>query len=150
MREQMLSLFMEFLEKQDILNKLTEQQKLNEFGYSEIHTIKAIHEMEFPNVTEISKRLRMTRGAISKIAKKLIARELIETYSVKDNKQKIFFRLTEAGQVLYEAHEQRHMQWEKQFFAEFSSSQLEEVIDFMDAYNRYLESQIKELEENRK
>ena len=95
----------------------------------------------------------MTRGAISKIAKKLIARELIETYSVKDNKQKIFFRLTEAGQVLYEAHEQRHMQWEKrdkQFFAEFSSSQLEEVIDFMDAYNRYLESQIKELEENRK
>ena len=72
MKEEVLKSFSEYLEKQDVLCKLTENVKLHEYGYSEIHTIVAIKELNEPNVTAISNRLKMTKGAISKIIKKLL------------------------------------------------------------------------------
>ena len=69
---ELLSQMGRFLEKQDMLNMLTENANLHGYGYSEIHTIKAIKELDEPNVTEISRRLNMTRGAISKITRKLL------------------------------------------------------------------------------
>lgn len=40
--KELLVLFDEYLEKQDVLSKLTEAEKLHDLGYSEIHTIVAI------------------------------------------------------------------------------------------------------------
>ncbi|BET16494.1 MarR family transcriptional regulator [Bacillus amyloliquefaciens] len=151
MNTQLLNQFKEYLEKQDILNKLTESQNLNDFGYSEIHTITAIGELENPNVTGIAKELKMTRGAISKVTKKLISKGLIEPYEIPENKQKVFFKLTEAGKVLYREHDKRHHEWEErdlQFLNQFSSEKLETISLFMDSYNTYLASRIKNIEEN--
>lgn len=148
MEKTLLRQFGEFLEKQDMLNKLTENQKLNNFGYSEIHTISAINNLENPNVTEIARQLDMTRGAISKITKKLLEKNLIEAYTIPDNKQKIFFRLTVAGQELYHEHEKRHRLWEKrdeEFLSRFSDGEQRTMFHFMAAYNEYLQRQIEEI-----
>ena len=71
MNNELLTLFASYMEKQEILSKLTESEKLHGYNYSEIHTIDAIGKIESPNVTGISEYMHMTRGAISKIAKKL-------------------------------------------------------------------------------
>lgn len=149
MNIQLLNQFKEYLEKQDMLNKLTESQKLNEFGYSEIHTISAIEDLEDPNVTAIAKELNMTRGAISKITKKLISKGLIEAYELPENKQKVFFKLTETGKALYWEHDKRHNEWENrdlQFLNQFPIEQLEKIYLFMTSYNTYLASKIKNIE----
>ena len=65
--KELLVLFDEYLEKQDVLSKLTEAEKLHDLGYSEIHTIVAIQELEEANVTAIAEKMHMTKGAISKI-----------------------------------------------------------------------------------
>ena len=70
MNERLLDLFTEYLEKQDMLSKLTEHEKLHAYGYSEIHVIAAIGDMDAPNVTSIVGYMHMTKGAISKIIKK--------------------------------------------------------------------------------
>lgn len=148
---ELLNLMGHFLEKQDMLNMLTENANLHGYGYSEIHCIKAIKELDHPNVTEISKRLNMTRGSISKITKKLIKKGLIEGYQLPDNRQKIFFRLTEAGLPLYEEHEKRHEKWERRdliFLHKFSKDQLEQFAEFMTDYNNYLQARIDEFTEN--
>jgi DNA-binding MarR family transcriptional regulator len=148
---QLLNQFKEYLEKQDALNKLTESQKLNDFGYSEIHTITAIGDLENPNVTGIAKELKMTRGAISKTTKKLISKGLIEPYEIPENKQKVFFKLTETGKELYREHDKRHKEWEErdlQFLNQFSTEQLENISLFMTSYNTYLASRIKNIEGN--
>lgn len=148
-----LNQFSEFLDKQDMLNKLSESSKLNDYGYSEIHTIRSIGNLENPNVTEIAKTLKMTRGAISKITKKLLSNGVIEVYRLLDNKRKIFFKLTVTGNVLYEEHEKRHKLWmdrDCKFLKQFSSEKLEQISEFMLSYNDYLEQQIKELNENRR
>lgn len=47
----------------------------------------------------------MTRGAISKLTKKLIKKGLIVSYQKPDNKKEIYFRLTEQGKVINKVHE---------------------------------------------
>lgn len=149
-KQRLLRLFDTYLDKQDLLDKLTENSKLDEYGYSEIHTIAAIEDLDEPNVTEISKCLNMTRGAISKITKKLQEKKLIESYTREGNKQKIFFKLTDAGMDLYKEHAKGHKLWEERdlkFFGKYSNRQLEIIEAFMNEYNQYLDEKAEEIME---
>lgn len=144
----LMNLFVNYMEKQEILSKLTENEKLHGYNYSEIHTIAAIGDLAEPNVTQIANYMNVTRGAISKITKKLLEKNLIEAYQREGNKQKIFFRLTKSGQFLYEEHEKRHNLWLKRdnaFIKQFDLKTVEQVEKFMKAFNDYLETQIIEL-----
>lgn len=149
MYDNLLNLFAEYLEKQDALSKLTEHEKLHEYGYSEIHTIAAIGDLQNPNVTSIAQHMNMTKGAISKIIKRLLSADVIETYQLADNKQKIFYSLTEKGRFLYDEHEKRHKLWlqrDKLFLDRYSENQLEFIQKFMIDFNLYLQEQIDEKE----
>lgn len=146
--EKLLALFAAYLEKQDMLSKMTEHEKLHSYGYSEIHTIAAIGDMEHPNVTALAERLHMTKGAVSKIAKRLLAADMIEAYQEEGNQQKIFYRLTEGGRFLCGEHEKRHQLWlqrDEAFLQRFSRESLDLITDFMEQFNDYLEEKIQEL-----
>lgn len=146
---ELLHQFQEFLEKQDMLSKLTESEKLHSYGYSDIHTIAAIGDLNDPTVTMIASYLHMSKGAISKITKKLLSKGIIKSYVQPDNRQKVFFELTQAGKQLYEDHAYRHHLWEQRderFLQQFSKEQLNLIQTFMLSYNAYLDESIKELE----
>lgn len=148
MNTELMKLFVKYMEKQEILSKLTEDEKLHGYNYSEIHTIAAIGDLEDPNVTQIANSMNVTRGAISKITKKLLEQNLIESYQRDGNKQKIFFRLTESGQFLYDEHAKRHNLWLKRddaFIERFDLKTIEQIEAFMKAFNDYLQTQIEEL-----
>lgn len=148
MNTELMKLFVKYMEKQEILSKLTEDEKLHGYNYSEIHTIAAIGDLEDPNVTQIANFMNVTRGAISKITKKLLEQNLIESYQRDGNKQKIFFRLTESGQFLYDEHAKRHNLWLKRddaFIERFDLKTIEQIEEFMKAFNDYLQTQIEEL-----
>lgn len=133
------------LERQDMLSKLTESQCLDEYGYSETHCIDFIGRLELPNVTKVAEHMGMTRGAISKMTKKLLAKGLIEKYTLETNKKEVYFRLTDLGKLLFEEHEKRHKRWEKrdmEFLARYSKEEVGTVYRFMQEFNEYLESQI--------
>lgn len=142
-------LFKEYLEKQDILTKLIEENNSYDYGYSEIHTVSAIKDLEEANVTNISKCLKITKGAVSKITKRLISKDLIESYRIADNKQKIFFKLTDKGNVIYEKHRKDHDLWLKrdgEFFKQFSKKEIDIICDFMVKYNQHLDNKINNIE----
>lgn len=102
MNLELMNLFAKYMEKQEILAKLTEDEKQHGYNYSEIHTIAAIGDLGNPNVTNIANSMQVTRGAISKITKKLQGQNLIEACQLDGNRQKIFFRLTELGSTANE------------------------------------------------
>lgn len=138
------------LERQDMLSQLTESQCLDEYGYSETHCIDFIGRLELPNVTKVAEHMRMTRGAISKMTKKLLAKGLIEKYTLETNKKEIYFRLTEQGKVLFDEHAKRHELWEKrdmEFLARYPKEKVETIYEFMQEFNDYLEAQIESLAE---
>lgn len=104
--------------------------------------------MEEPNVTSIAETMHLTKGAISKIAKRLQRAGLIESYMKPDNQQKIYYCLTEEGKELYDEHEKRHRLWQERdnaFLMNYSPEELDLLTRFMREFNQYLENSIKEL-----
>lgn len=135
------------LERQDMLSKLTESQCLDEYGYSETHCIDYIGRLNLPNVTKIAEQMQMTRGAISKMTKKLLTKGLIEKYTLETNKKEVYFRLTDAGRILFKEHEKRHKQWEKRdmkFLSRYSKEETAVILKFMEEFNVYLDGQIEQ------
>lgn len=133
------------LEQQELLSKLTENVCLDEYGYSETHCIDYIGRLELPNVTKIAEHMQMTRGAISKMTKKLLAKGLIEKYTLESNKKEVYFKLTEQGMLLFKEHEKRHMLWEKrdtQFLSRYTKEEIDLIYKFMKEFNQYLGEQI--------
>lgn len=146
-KKDLLKLFEKHLDKQDLLRKLTENDKLHDYGYSEVHTIAAIGDLEEPNVTNISKFLNMTRGGVSKIVKKLISSGLVTSEQRGDNQQKIFYNLTETGKFLYDEHAKTHKLWQErdeEFLNRFKDEELMTIVEFMTEFNDYLDLRIKE------
>lgn len=136
------------LERQDMLSKLTESSCLDEYGYSETHCIDFIGRLELPNVTKVAEHMGMTRGAISKMTKKLLAKGLIEKYTLETNKKEVYFKLTDQGKLLFDEHAKRHRLWEKrdmEFLSKYRKEEVDVVYRFMKEFNGYLERQIEEL-----
>ena len=134
--------FKEIYEKEEVLGKLAFKGEYENYGVSEIHCIDSIGKIKDPNVTKISQSMNMTRGAISKISKKLLSANLIEKYKKPDNDKEIYFKLTELGEKLYKHHEIKHKKWEERneiFFNNISKEDQETVANFLIKFNDYLD-----------
>lgn len=147
--ETLVLAFTEYLEKQELLTKLSEQEFLHAYSYSEVHCIDAIEILQAPNVTNIASYLKMTRGGVSKMTKKQIEQGLIEKYQLVNNKKEVYFRLTKNGLKIYQEHKRRHNLYKQRdmvFFSHYPKEQLETIQKFMESYNDYLDLKMKEME----
>ena len=99
-------------------------------------------------MTKLAESLYMTRGAISKLTKKLINKGLIESYQKPLNKKEIYFRLTEQGKVIYKIHEELHKEFQERdkiVFEQVTDEQFDTMLNFVETYSRHLDSEIKKL-----
>lgn len=134
--------FKEIYEKEETLGKIAFKGEYEDYGVSEIHCIDLIGKIENPNVTKLSESMNMTRGAISKICKRLLNSKLINKYKKPDNDKEIYFKLTELGEKLYKHHEIKHKQWEERnnkFFKNIDKKDQEVVANFLKKFNNYLD-----------
>ncbi|MFB8374202.1 MarR family transcriptional regulator [Paenibacillus taichungensis] len=151
--EQVLLGFRDLYNKLVWLNKDKMEESLKGYKPSEVHCIEYIEKNADSNVTKLAESFYMTRGAISKLTKKLIEKGLIESYQKSDNKKEIYFRLTEQGKVIYQIHEDLHNEFherDKAVFEQVTDDQFESMLNFVDKYNRHLDAEIKKLGTNLK
>lgn len=145
MKKDLITLFREYGDKQEILAKLSESEDLRKYNNSELHIIAAVGDLESPNVTAIAKYMGMTKGGISKNIKKLIKAGLVETYQVDDNNRKIFYKLTVLGMDVYEKHNIAHKNWmerDNAFFASFSKEEQNVISYFLEKYIEHIDNEI--------
>ena len=124
------------------------KDSLKGYNPSEIHCIAYIGEDKDSNVTKLAESFDMTRGAISKLTKKLEKKGLIESYQKPDNKKEVYFELTEQGKAIYNIHEEIHQGFkdrEQPFFEQVTDEQLDVILEFAEKYNRHLDAEIKKL-----
>lgn len=146
--EQVMMGFRDLLNKMGWLNKIKMEDSLKGYKSSEVHYIECIGRNVDSNVTKLAESLYMTRGAISKMTRKLIKRGIIESYQKPDNKKEIYFRLTEKGQVIYKVHEALHKEFQerdKAVFEQVTEEQFDSMLSFVDKYSRHLDDEIKKL-----
>lgn len=110
------TLFTLFEEKKVYQNKKRLQQLLkedrnvsiSELSLTECHVIACITTMKNPNGISIAAELKMTRGGISKIAARLLQKNLITTYKDEKNQKIIYYKLTPLGEKVNQIHEKLH------------------------------------------
>lgn len=146
--EQIMMNFRELFNKMAWLNKFKMEETLKGYKPSEVHYIECIGRNADPNVTKLAESLYMTRGAISKMTKKLIEKSIIESYQKPDNKKEIYFRLTEKGQRIYKVHEDLHKEFQerdKSVFEQVTEEQFDSMLRFVEQYSKHLDQEIKKL-----
>jgi DNA-binding MarR family transcriptional regulator len=146
--EQVIVGFRELFNKMAWLNKFKMEDSLKGYKSSEVHYIECIGRNVDSNVTKLAESLYMTRGAISKITRKLIKKGIIESYQKPDNKKEIYFRLTEQGQAINKVHEKLHKEFQerdKAVFEQITEEQFDSMLSFMEKYSRHLDVEIKKL-----
>ncbi|OME86019.1 MULTISPECIES: MarR family transcriptional regulator [Paenibacillus] len=145
-QEQVMMDFRNLFNKMAWLNKMKMEDSLKGYKPSEVHCIEAIEKNADPNVTKLAESLYMTRGAISKLTKKLIDKGLIESYQKPDNKKEMYFILTEQGKVIYHIHEELHKEFQvrdKAVFEQVTEEQFDSMLNFIEMYSRHLDAEIK-------
>ncbi|WP_088227331.1 MarR family transcriptional regulator [Desulfosporosinus sp. FKB] len=143
--EQLMMGFRDLYNKMVFLNRKMEDS-LKGYKSSEVHCIEYIGRNEDSNVTKLAESFYMTRGAISKIAKKLIVKGVIESYQKPVNKKEIYFRLTPQGKEIYKVHEELHKEFQerdKVVFEQVTEEQFDTMLSFVETYRRHLDAEIK-------
>lgn len=127
------------------LNKHEMEQQLKGYTPSKIHCLEAIRYTTQPNVQKLSQQLFMTRGAVSKLTKKLVNKNLIERYQDSSNKKEIYYRLTEEGEQIERLHQQIHEKYQARdarVFEEMSEEEITAIFRFLERYDAHLDHEI--------
>lgn len=146
--EQVMMDLWDMFKKRMWIDSFNMKDSLKGYNPSEIHCIAYIGEDKDSNVTKLAESFEMTRGAISKLTKKLEKKRLIESYQKPDNKKEVYFELTEQGQAIYNVHEEMHKKFkdrDQPFFEQVTDEQLDVILEFAEKYNRHLDAEIKKL-----
>ena len=147
--EQAMKGLWDMFKKRMWLDSFKMKKIFKDYNPSEIHCIAYIGEDEESNVTMLADSFDMTRGAISKLTKKLVQKGLIESYQKPDNKKEVYFKLTKQGTVIYSTHEEIHKEFrnrDQPLFEQVTGEQLDVIIGFAEKYNRHLDAEIKKLD----
>lgn len=146
--EQVIRDFRDLFNKLTWLNKIKMEDSLKGFTSSEVHCIEYIGKNVDSNVTKLAESFYMTRGAISKMTKKLINKGILESYQSQDNKKEIYFRLTKQGQIIFNIHEDLHNEFrerDKAVFDQVTEKDFDNMLNFVEKYSKHLDEEIKKL-----
>ncbi|PEQ98294.1 MarR family transcriptional regulator [Bacillus cereus] len=144
--EQVMNGFRELYNKLVWLNKDKMEEGLKGFKSSEVYCIEYIENNADSNVTQLAEAFYVTRGAISRMTKKLIQKGLVESYQKSENKKEIYFKLTEQGKEIYKIHEDLHKEFQerdKAVFEQVTEEEFDSIISFVEKYSRHLDAEIK-------
>jgi DNA-binding MarR family transcriptional regulator len=75
---------------------------------SEIHLLQAIGRNPGKKITDLATYAGVTKGAISQMANKLAARNLVVKYSAPGNEKEVLLKLTAAGRTAQKGHDRHH------------------------------------------
>lgn len=146
--EQLIIVVRDLYNKMAWLNGLKMKDRFKGYKSSEIHCIEFIGKNTGSNVTKLAESFYMTRGAMTKMTRKLIGKGVIESYQKPDNKKEIYFRLTKQGKAIYKIHDELHGEFRKRdrtIFRHMTEKQFDSLIGFAEKYSRHLDAEIKKL-----
>ena len=147
-KDQLMNGVEQLSKKLDWLNRLMMEDALKECKPSEVHCIEYIANNSAANVTKLATHFYMTRGAISKLTKKLINRGYLESYVKDDNRKEIYFRLTAKGQKIEQIHQELHQKIDSRdevVFTKIKAEQFKALLSFVAEYNEHLDEEIKKV-----
>ncbi|WFD10243.1 MarR family transcriptional regulator [Tepidibacter hydrothermalis] len=121
------------------------KENYSDLNINEVHAIDYIGRTENANVTKITNHLKITKGGVTKITKKLMLKEYISSYQTEENKKEKYFNLTEKGKEIFEKHKTLHMESikrDKKIFENFDENEKEVISNFLDILKKDFEEKL--------
>ena len=109
--------------------------------HSDASFLNLIVKQPHMNVSLISQELRITKGAVTQLYKKLHEGGFVEPYQREGNKKEKYFRLTKKGKEAQQCYQQRHQQLHQQMCAYIRSLNPEEtkvIFSFLSQLNEFV------------
>ena len=125
----------------DVIHLLEENQRLpRQYGqhllyHAEAAFLGAVQAFPDANMSDMSDRLRITKGAVTQLHAKLAAKGLVETYIRPGNRKEKYFRLTSEGEAVRAAYMLFHEQSNQalcEYFRTLSAHDAQIVLSFLD------------------
>lgn len=142
MNEKIIEQFKIFYEREEMIEQLTSKPFIHEYSYYELHFLDFVGKTKHPKASSAATSLGLTRGAASKISKRLLTKGDIESYQLQGNQKEVYYRLTPQGQKIYDAHIDSHGAWQARdltFLKGVSNETKEVVLHFITDFNEYLQ-----------
>lgn len=114
---------------------------------SEIHVIVAIGNNQGNNVTELSKRFGITKGAVSQVVNKLSGKGFLQKRRNKRYGKEIILSLTEKGQTAFEIQNNFHQKMGMEFIRyldTFTPEQIDSFLEIMKTIDEHIDTFLKD------
>lgn len=145
-------IFDRVIERHNVINKTIEMNYpfMQENTYSEVRVVELIELSDEPmNVTKLAKKMNMTRGAISKITKKLVQNEYIQKYQLSSNQKEVYFKLAGKGFEIHKQHMDMHekrLQRDMFYFENLSYEERKVLKELMEIIYKQITKKLIELD----
>ena len=120
-----------------IINKFASiEKKPRDFGTgdllypSEIHNIEIIGRNPGINVTNLAKKMGVTKGAVSQIVNKLERKNLVGKFRDSSNEKEVMLKLQKKGELAFNGHEDFHSKFYSEIMEEVDDMTPEQIIFF--------------------
>lgn len=147
MEDKLLKEFERLYQLQEMIADLTTKDLYDGLGTTDTHCINYIGDHKEANGVELAEDLVLTRGAISKITKRLMSKGYIISHKKEDNQKEVFYSLTTSGKGIYDKHVQAHNNWmlrDKRFLETLDEGNKEVVLKVLQDFNAHILNEMEE------
>jgi DNA-binding MarR family transcriptional regulator len=85
-----------------------EQFQLLSLTHSQMHYLEIIHLLHNPNITELAKRLKLTKPTVTVAVDKLIEKDFLYKVKSDEDRRSSHLHLTEKGKLINQMHDYSH------------------------------------------
>jgi len=138
MQQKLIEVFQSYIEYSDQSFSFN----YGDLNINDVHAIHFIGVLDKANVTAIAQQMKVTKGAVTKITKRLLKSSYISDYKLESNKKERYFKLTELGQSLFTKHQKIHkdnFDLDKMIFEHFEESGREVIYSFLETLQSHIE-----------
>lgn len=122
--EEATNRFNRVVSKFKIAGRVPKDHGTGELLYSsEIHTIAAISEDQRINISELAKKLGVTKGTISQLVSKLEGKGYLKKVKGVNNQKEVLLELTQKGERAKLGHDHFHDELNKKFLKDITGEQ---------------------------
>jgi DNA-binding MarR family transcriptional regulator len=108
-----------------------EQFQLLSLTHTQLHYLETVNMLHNPNITELSKSLKLTKPTVKVAVDKFIEKEFMYKIQSDNDRRSAHLHLTEKGKLINQMHDYHHKRLAESFSRKLNKEELETLIELL-------------------
>ena len=108
-----------------------EQFQLLSLTHTQLHYLETVNMLHNPNITELSKSLKLTKPTVKVAVDKFIEKEFLYKIQSDNDRRSAHLHLTEKGKLINQMHDYHHKRLAESFSRKLNKEELETLIELL-------------------